>query len=208
MKDASKENKGELDELWKKAKHESIDFVQLAKQDRKTYKERLNRYLSKTGGDPEDEEYFIQDELEQIEADLSERNQFTVGHIWDAYKRERLKYKKELEVRLNDLRMNDPKPQEIEKKDELHGEIFKDGAFELWRKLFGHWNLDETKRTGFRFLYEVMRRNGQIHGGVTVTQYTNWINRTFQFSIEKLQYTDCGSKSNGQRMKDYKLFKG
>lgn len=90
---------------------------------------------------------------------------------------------------------------------ELHNHIFKDNTFELWQKLFENFNINETKRTDLRFMYEVMKYNGQIHKTVTVKNITDWINDTYKFSIEKLQYTNIKSKSNENRMSIYNLIK-
>lgn len=97
------------------------------------------------------------------------------------------------------------KPDEF--KNELHNHIFKGNAFEFWQKLFENFNINETKRTDLRFMYEVMKYNGQIHETVTVTNITDWINDTYEFSIEKLQYTNIKSKSNQNRMSIYNLIK-
>ena len=56
-------------------------------------------------------------------------------------------------------------------------------------------------------MYEVMLYNGQIHKTVTVKNITDWINDTYQFSIEKLQYTSINDKSNENRMSIYNLIK-
>lgn len=97
------------------------------------------------------------------------------------------------------------KPNEVIK--ELHNHIFKDNAFEFWELLFENFNINETKRTDLRFMYEIMKYEGQIHKTVTVKSITDWINETYQFSIAKLQYTSIKSKSNESRMSIYNLIK-
>ena len=56
-------------------------------------------------------------------------------------------------------------------------------------------------------MFEVMKYNKQIHNTVTVKNITDWINDTYQFSIEKLQYTSINDKSNENRMSIYNLIK-
>lgn len=94
-----------------------------------------------------------------------------------------------------------------EVKIELHNHIFKDNAFVIWERLFENFNINETKRTDLRFMYEIMKYKEQIHKTVTVKNITDWINDTYQFSIEKLQYTDIKNKSNENRMSIYNLIK-
>lgn len=92
-------------------------------------------------------------------------------------------------------------------KKELHNDYFKDNAFEFWERLFENFNINETKRTDLRFMYEIMKYNGQIHKTVTVKNITDWINETYDFNIDKLQYTSIKSKSNENRMSIYNLIK-
>ncbi|MWB94016.1 hypothetical protein GON26_06555 [Flavobacterium sp. GA093] len=94
-----------------------------------------------------------------------------------------------------------------EAKKELHNHIFKDNAFVVWERLFENFNINETKRTDLRFMYEIMKYKEQIHKTVTVKNITDWINDTYQFSIEKLQYTNIKNKSNESRMSIYNLIK-
>lgn len=97
------------------------------------------------------------------------------------------------------------KPDEVKK--ELHNHIFRNNAFEVWQSMYDNFNINETKRTDLRFMYEVMKYNKQIHKTVTLKTITDWINETYQFSIKKLQYTYIKSKSNENRMSIYNLIK-
>ena len=89
----------------------------------------------------------------------------------------------------------------------LHNHIFKDDAFEVWKRFLEHRDIDATKRTDFRFLYEIMKSEKFIHQTVTVKNITDWINETYEYAIEKLQYTAINDNSNKQRMSDYNLIK-
>lgn len=108
---------------------------------------------------------------------------------------------------------NNIEPQQVENNNpkeiecELHNHIFKDNAFTVWKSLFENFNINETKRTDLRFMYEIMKYKEQIHKTVTVKNITDWINDTYQFSIQKLQYTNIKSKSNENRMSIYNLIK-
>jgi hypothetical protein len=95
----------------------------------------------------------------------------------------------------------------LEVKKELHNNIFTDNAFYVWERLFENFNINETKRTDLRFMYEIMKYNGQIHKTVTVKNITDWINETYNFNIDKLQYTSIKSTSNENRMSIYNLIK-
>ena len=96
-------------------------------------------------------------------------------------------------------------PDEVKK--ELHNDYFKNNAFKIWERLFENLNINETKRTDLRFMYEIMKYNEQIHKTVTVKNITDWINETYDFNIDKLQYTSIKSKSNENRMSIYNLIK-
>ncbi|MGG7036272.1 MAG: hypothetical protein ACI7YS_13905 [Flavobacterium sp.] len=126
-------------------------------------------------------------------------------------KSKRKSIKEQLKIDKLKNQQNPPQPTETSKPDEgkkeLHNHIFKDNAFEFWERLFENFNINETKRTDLRFMYEIMKYKGQIHKTVTVKNITDWINDTYQFSIEKLQYTSIKSKSNGNRMSIYNLIK-
>lgn len=119
--------------------------------------------------------------------------------------------KKNADYILNIESPDESESTEIKKSNErmkpLHNQIFKDNAFEIWQRLFENLNVTESKRTDLRFMYEVMKYNGQIHNTVSVKNILDWINETYQFSIEKLQYTNFKSKSNKNRLSIYNLIK-
>ena len=56
-------------------------------------------------------------------------------------------------------------------------------------------------------MYEIMKYKEQIHKTVTVKNITDWINETYDFNIDKLQYTSIKNKSNENRMSIYNLIK-
>lgn len=117
------------------------------------------------------------------------------------------------QLKIDRLKSKNNEPQQIENiktdevKKELHNDYFKDNAFIIWERLFENFNINETKRTDLRFMYEIMKYKGQIHKTVTVKNITDWINETYDFSIDKLQYTNIKSKSNENRMSIYNLIK-
>lgn len=119
--------------------------------------------------------------------------------------------KEQLKIDRLKSKKNEPQQNESsiidEVKKELHNDYFKDNAFNIWERLFENFNINETKRTDLRFMYEIMKYNGQIHKTVTVKNITDWINETYDFSIDKLQYTSIKSKSNENRMSIYNLIK-
>lgn len=127
------------------------------------------------------------------------------------FKNKRETIKEQLEVERLKKEQNQPQQTETVKNDEvkkeLHNDYFKDNAFEIWELLFENFNIDKTKRTDLRFMYEIMKHNGQIHKTITVKNITDWINETYDFGIDKLQYTSIKSKSNENRMSIYKLIK-
>ena len=122
-------------------------------------------------------------------------------------------YKELIELFFYSVQLETKEPQEpkaiekekVEIKPQEHTDYFKDNAFEIWERLFENFNIDKTKRTDLRFMYEIMKHKGQIHKTVTVKSITDWINETYDFGIDKLQYTNIKSKSNENRMSIYNL---
>lgn len=148
----------------------------------------------------------IKDSIELNKQDLKEKKYYSIGYknkmidILDSY----ISF---LENKLKEQTQQTETNKTDEVKKELYNHIFEGNAFYIWERLFENFNINETKRTDLRFMYEIMKYKGQIHKTVTVKNITDWINDTYQFSIEKLQYTSVKSKSNENRMSIYNLIK-
>lgn len=84
-----------------------------------------------------------------------------------------------------------------------HSHIFKNNSFTIWEKFFEHLEVNESKRTDMRFIFEVMKRDELIHSTITVKNIQDWICETYEFALDKLQFTNINDASNKKRMKDY-----
>jgi hypothetical protein len=142
--------------------------------------------------------------IEKINLELETIENLTIDKT--DYKILKDRYKSFLLDKQQPLQQNESiKTDEVKK--ELHYNIFTDNAFYVWQRLFESFNITGTQRTDLRFMYEIMKYNGQIHKSVTVKNITDWINETYNFSIDKLQYTSIKDKSNENRMTIYNLIK-
>ncbi len=95
----------------------------------------------------------------------------------------------------------------ITKSEPKHNNIFVDNHFFTWERLFEAFKINETKRTDLRFLYEVMIIEGIIHNTVSVTNFKDWLNDTYEYSIDKLHYTPIKASSNQKRLALYNAIK-
>lgn len=109
------------------------------------------------------------------------------------------------------LNLKEYKPQQLEAvipdevKKEPHNNIFVDNSFEIWQKMFEEFNIDASKRTDLDFMFEIMKYNGLIYENIGLMNMQNWINITYQITIEKLKYTNVNTKANQKRMTVYNL---
>ena len=81
-----------------------------------------------------------------------------------------------------------------------HTQIFNRNGYIIWKLLFSDLHIVESSRTDLRFMYEIMKYHNLIYSTVSVTNFTKWINLTYEFSIDKLPFTDIKSNSNIKRM--------
>lgn len=65
------------------------------------------------------------------------------------------------------------KPNEVQKN--LHSQIFKGNAFEVWESLFESFGITESSRTDVKFIYEEMKKEGLIHNTVSQIAFLEWI---------------------------------
>ncbi|MET3731137.1 hypothetical protein [Moheibacter stercoris] len=68
---------------------------------------------------------------------------------------------------------------------ELHNNIFKGNALEMWQTLFENFQITESSRTDVKFIYEEMKKDGFIFNTVSQKSFLEWISDTYQISIGK-----------------------
>ena len=94
--------------------------------------------------------------------------------------------------------LQDIKPDEIKK--ELHNNIFKDNAFEVWQSMFEKFKITESNRTDIDFMFEVMKYHNLIYDNIKYVDIQNWINSVYEISFDKIKFTDHKAKSNDKRL--------
>jgi hypothetical protein len=88
-----------------------------------------------------------------------------------------------------------------EDKKELHNNIFKDNAFEVWQRMFSKFKIkDGSYSADIDFMFEVMKYNNLIHKNIGLTDIKNWINGVYEISFEKIRYTNPKSTANEKRL--------
>jgi len=94
--------------------------------------------------------------------------------------------------------LQDIKPDDIKK--ELHNNIFKDNAFEVWQSMFEKFKITESNRTDIDFMFEVMKYHNLIYDNIKYVDIQNWINSVYEISFDKIKFTDHKAKSNDKRL--------
>ena len=107
---------------------------------------------------------------------------------------------------------NQPQQMEINKPDEvkkeLHNNIFKGNAFEVWQSMFNEFKIkDGSYSTDIDFMFEVMKYNNLIHENIGLTDIKNWINGVYEISFEKIRHTNPKSTANEKRLIIYNNIK-
>ena len=91
---------------------------------------------------------------------------------------------------------------------EMHNNIFKDEAFELWEHYKVCKNVNANSRTDLRLLFELMKADKLLVDTVELKHYIKWLNLYFDTeNITELKSIDLKTKLNIQRTNDYKQFK-
>lgn len=150
-------------------------------------------------GVPIPEEDFIKQQLKSIEKipliGLKQHHKALLSY-----------YKNYLDLRLNAT--NEPQ-QSIETKPdkELHNNIFKGNAILLFKYYYESKSMVNNSRTHFRFLFEVMKKDGFIYDTVTLGQYVKFIHKEFGYVDNELKTINLNSTPSKNNLKDYKQYK-
>lgn len=67
----------------------------------------------------------------------------------------------------------------------LHSQIFKGNAFEVWKFMFQEFDIKESSRTDIKFMYEIMKKDGLINSTVNQKNILGWVNDTYEMTVEK-----------------------
>jgi hypothetical protein len=114
------------------------------------------------------------------------------------------RYKTLLESKKN-LQIETDKTNVVKK--ELHNNIFKGNAFELFEKYHITKNLTGSSRADYRLLFELLKEDELIHSTIELKHYKEWLNNTYEYAFPELRIIDIKSRPNIQRTNDYKEYK-
>ena len=104
------------------------------------------------------------------------------------------------------IELKEPQQTKINKPNSRN-DIFVDNAIELFKYYYDCKNMVNSSRVDFRFLYEVMKKDGYIHDTVTLGQYITFIHKDFGYVDKELKVINMDSKPNLNRLNDYKRYK-
>lgn len=83
--------------------------------------------------------------------------------------------------------------------------IFKGKSFEIWQRMFDEFKITKSSRTDIDFMFQIMKYDNLIYDNIGLIDIQNWINETYQMTVEKVKYTNPNSKSNLKRLSTYNL---
>jgi hypothetical protein len=91
---------------------------------------------------------------------------------------------------------------------EMHNQIFKGNAFDVWQYMFNEFGINESSRTDVKFMFEEMRKEELIHNTVNQKTFLEWITSTYDGII--IEKTSNHNRTNS-RLQTYarakKLYK-
>jgi hypothetical protein len=95
-----------------------------------------------------------------------------------------------------------------EVKKELHNDIFKGNAFEVFEVYKENKQLSVNSRTDLRVIFELLKNDNLLRNTIELKHYINWLNRVYyDGGITELKKQDFNSKPNIVRANDYKDYK-
>lgn len=200
------------------------EITQLIKEKATNYKipelDRTHIYTIKENVEIEDLQIILEQRQkyhEFVENTKNKNFSYSLFHDFNRFLKELFNFFEEKEV--NDFNLlafpeniasnktenNQPQPKETNKPDEvkkeLHNNIFKDNAFEVWQSMFEKFEILESNySTDIDFMFEVMKYYNLIHENIGLTDIKNWINRVYEISFDKIRFTDHKAKANKKRL--------
>lgn len=91
---------------------------------------------------------------------------------------------------------------------ELHNDIFKGNAFEVFEVYKENKQLCVNSRTDLRVIFELLKNDNLLRNTIELKHYINWLNWVYyDGDITELKKQDLNSKPNIVRANDYKDYK-
>lgn len=81
-----------------------------------------------------------------------------------------------------------------------HTQYFVGTSFEIWQKMFDEFKITKSSQTDLDFMFNVMKYNELIHENIRKVDFTKWISKTYEITIEKIRHTDLNIQANQKRM--------
>lgn len=104
--------------------------------------------------------------------------------------------------------INNKAPQQLDEvKKELHNDIFKHNAFEVFEKYHSTKSLAENCKTDLNLLFQLFENDNLFVETVELKHYIKWLNRKYIYSLTELKKVNINSKPNIQRTNDYNEYK-
>ncbi|MCA0933091.1 hypothetical protein LCM02_11555 [Lutimonas saemankumensis] len=88
-----------------------------------------------------------------------------------------------------------------------HSNIFVGNAFEVWQSMFDEFEIAESNRADIKFMFEEMKFKGLIHKNVKQVDILEWINETYELTIEKTSRYQESKERMKAFERAYSLFK-
>lgn len=130
----------------------------------------------------------------------------TPPYLWDI--RLLLEYRELLNLE-QPIKPHQSKNIEIKAKRELHNNIFKDNAFDVWQSMFEQFKIKESSySTDLDFMYNVMYNDQLIHKEIGKVNMVDWINDIYKITFTKIRFNNPKSDANKNRLNIYNQILG
>lgn len=89
----------------------------------------------------------------------------------------------------------------------LHANIFKRNAYEIFEKYHFNKSLTEQSRTDLRAVFEFLKGDSLLVETVELKHYMQWLNLNYGYALNELKKVELKSNPNRQRKNDYNAIK-
>lgn len=96
-------------------------------------------------------------------------------------------------------------PEKVKK--ELHNNIFKGNAFEVFEKYHRIKKLTGSSRTDLNLLFQLFKEDNLFVETLELKHFIKWLNENYGYALTELKKVSKKSKPNIQRANDYKEYK-
>lgn len=94
-----------------------------------------------------------------------------------------------------------------EYKKDLHNNIFKGNAFEVFEKYHFNRSVSENSKSDLSVLFQLFKNDNLFVETVELKHYIIWLNTIYDYALVEIKKVDIKTKRNIQRTNDYMEFK-